>query len=259
MQSESRSKSKELYQVSTDQRERLAMSVERLDQSSDKIRERDLGQTFDSNITLPHYEKSPKKGQAVLFVGDLSYADNHPNHDNNRWDSWGRFSERSTAYQPWIWTTGNHELDFAPEIVKLLAPSMEKINRLSHSRIGTVLLTELQAAQNHSCKYTPQYSWLEEEFPKVNRTETPWLIVLNHSPWYNSYDYHYMKGETMRVMYEPWFVKNIVDVVFSGHVHSVVRSERISNIAYTVVNGICSPVKDQSAPVYITIGDGGKY
>ncbi|KAH0918684.1 hypothetical protein HID58_026344 [Brassica napus] len=270
------------------------MSVERLDQSSDKIRESrrtmmetedlgvsvlqdliitskllfvagDLGQTFDSNITLPHYEKSPKKGQAVLFVGDLSYADNHPNHDNNRWDSWGRFSERSTAYQPWIWTTGNHELDFAPEIVKLLAPSMflalifklEKINRLSHSHIGTVLLTELQAAQNHSGKYTPQYSWLEEEFPKVNRTETPWLIVLNHSPWYNSYDYHYMKGETMRVMYEPWFVKNIVDVVFSGHVHAYERSERISNIAYTVVNGICSPVKDQSAPVYITIGDGG--
>ncbi|KAL0691403.1 hypothetical protein Bca4012_091082 [Brassica carinata] len=134
-----------MTKVSTDQRERLAMSVERLDQSSDKIRESrrtmmetedlgvsvlqdliitskllfvagDLGQTFDSNITLPHYEKSPKKGQAVLFVGDLSYADNHLNHDNNRWDSWGRFSERSTAYQPWIWTTGNHELDFAPEI-----------------------------------------------------------------------------------------------------------------------------------------------
>ncbi|GMN29208.1 hypothetical protein TIFTF001_047947 [Ficus carica] len=78
-----------------------------------------------------------------------------------------------------------------------------------------------------------------------------------HSPWYNSYNYHYMEGETMRVMYEPWFVKYKVDVVFAGHVHAYERSDRVSNVAYNVVNGICTPVKDQSAPVYITIGDGG--
>ncbi|CAF2168065.1 unnamed protein product [Brassica napus] len=60
-----------------------------------------------------------------------------------------------------------------------------------------------------------------------------------------------MKGETMRVMYEPWFVKNIVDVVFSGHVHAYERSVRTQNLSSSL------PVKDQSAPVYITIGDGG--
>lgn len=53
----------------------------------------------------------------MLFLGDLSYADNYPNHDNVRWDTWGRFIERSTAYQPWIWTAGNHEIDFAPNLV----------------------------------------------------------------------------------------------------------------------------------------------
>lgn len=106
-------------------------------------------------------------------------------------------------------------------------------------------------------KYTPQYKWLEEELKKVDRTETPWLIVMMHSPWYNSYNYHYMEGETMRVMFEPWFVKYKVDVVFAGHVHAYERSERVSNIAYNIVNGLCIPVHDQSAPVYITIGDGG--
>ena len=36
-----------------------------------------------------------------------------------------------------------------------------------------------------------------------------------------------------------------------------ILQERVSNIAYNIINGICTPVKDQSAPVYITIGDGG--
>ncbi|CAK7334431.1 unnamed protein product [Dovyalis caffra] len=106
-------------------------------------------------------------------------------------------------------------------------------------------------------KYTPQYNWLEQEFPKVNRAETPWLIVLLHSPWYNSNNYHYMEGESMRVMFEPWFVKNKVDLVLAGHVHSYERSERISNVRYNITDGLSAPVKDPSAPVYITIGDGG--
>jgi metallophosphoesterase superfamily enzyme len=75
----------------------------------------DIGQTFDSNRTLQHYIES--NGQTVLYAGDLSYADIYPFHDNNRWDTFGRFLERSTAYQPWIWAAGNHELDFLPEVV----------------------------------------------------------------------------------------------------------------------------------------------
>ena len=80
----------------------------------------DLGQTFDSYETLKHYMANPK-GQAMLFVGDLSYADDHPHHDNERWDEWGRFVEKSTAYQPWIWAAGNQEIDFAPELVRALS------------------------------------------------------------------------------------------------------------------------------------------
>ncbi|KAI4376070.1 hypothetical protein MLD38_013864 [Melastoma candidum] len=229
----------------------------------------DLGQSYDSNRTLAHYEMNPQKGQTVLFVGDLSYADNYPNHDNNRWDTWGRFVERSTAYQPWIWTAGNHELDFDPEIgeTKPFKPFTHRYRTPFKASNSTAPLwysikrgpAHIIVLSSYSAygKYTPQYKWLEAEFPKVNRAETPWLIVMMHSPWYNSYNYHYMEGESMRVMYETWFVQNKVDVVFAGHVHAYERSERVSNIAYNVVNGMCTPEIDQSAPVYITIGDGG--
>ncbi|GAA0183579.1 phosphatase [Lithospermum erythrorhizon] len=61
----------------------------------------------------------------------------------------------------------------------------------------------------------------------------------------------------MRVMYEAWFVQYKVDVVFAGHVHAYERSERVSNVAYNITNGVCCPVSDPSALVYITIGDGG--
>lgn len=229
----------------------------------------DLGQSYDSNKTLTHYEENPFKGHAVLFVGDLSYADNYPNHDNVRWDTWGRFVERSAAYQPWIWTVGNHEIDFAPEIgeTKPFKPFSHRYStpyKASNStgpfwysiKRGPAYIIVLASYSAYG-KYTPQFKWLEEEFPKVNRTETPWLIVLMHAPWYNSYNYHYMEGETMRVMYEPWFVQYKVDAVFAGHVHAYERSKRVSNIAYNIVNGICKPVEDLSAPVYITIGDGG--
>ncbi|XP_071742226.1 bifunctional purple acid phosphatase 26-like [Rutidosis leptorrhynchoides] len=78
-----------------------------------------------------------------------------------------------------------------------------------------------------------------------------------HSPMYNTNSAHYMEGESMRVVFEKWFVENKVDVVFAGHVHAYERSYRISNIQYNISNGLSYPIADESAPVYINIGDGG--
>lgn len=79
----------------------------------------DLGQTYNSLSTVEHYMQSG--GQAILFVGDLSYADRYEYHDVGvRWDSWGRFVERIAAYQPWMWSAGNHEIEYMPYMVKSL-------------------------------------------------------------------------------------------------------------------------------------------
>ncbi|KAL5985682.1 hypothetical protein ACLOJK_027668 [Asimina triloba] len=121
----------------------------------------DLGQTYNSLSTLDHYIGNG--GQAVLFVGDLSYADRY-DHDNGvRWDSWGRFVERSAAYQPWIWTAGNHEIEYMPN-VKGGATTYLWVRQ---SRAGHVLGFV-------STKPTGPRSWDTGEWPPRGLMMPPW-------------------------------------------------------------------------------------
>ncbi|KAM7268016.1 hypothetical protein ACFE04_010182 [Oxalis oulophora] len=208
--------------------------------------------------------------QTVLFVGDLSYADRYKYNDVGlRWDSWGRLVERSTAYQPWIWSAGNHEIEYFPYMGEV-TPFRNFLYRYptpySASQSTSPLWYAIRRASAHIIvlssyspyvKYTPQYRWLKEELDRVDRKKTPWLIVLMHVPIYNSNAAHFMEGESMRSVFESWFVEYNVDVIFAGHVHAYERSYRISNIHYNVSAGDRYPVPDESAPVYITVGDGG--
>ncbi|XP_055960427.1 bifunctional purple acid phosphatase 26-like isoform X3 [Mercurialis annua] len=228
----------------------------------------DLGQTYNSLSTLEHYMRSG--GQTVLFVGDLSYADRYQYNDVGiRWDSWGRFVENSTAYQPWIWSAGNHEIEYMPDMGEVV-PFKSYLHRFATpytaSKSSNPLWYAIRRASAHIivlssyspyAKYTPQWRWLREEFKRVDREKTPWLIVLMHVPIYNSNVGHYMEGESMRSVFENLFVRFRVDFIFAGHVHAYERSYRISNIHYNVTSGDRYPVPDKSAPVYITVGDGG--
>ncbi|KAK8602584.1 hypothetical protein V6N13_057784 [Hibiscus sabdariffa] len=228
----------------------------------------DLGQTYNSLSTLDHYMQSG--GQTVLFLGDLSYADRYQFNDVGiRWDSWGRFIERSAAYQPWIWSAGNHEIEYMPDVGEVM-PFKSYLHRFSTphlaSRSNNPLWYAIRRASAHiivlssyspHVKYTPQWLWLRDELKKVDRKKTPWLIILMHVPIYNSNQAHFMEGESMRAVFERWFVHHRVDFIFAGHVHAYERLYRISNIRYNVSSGNRYPVPDRSAPVYITVGDGG--
>ncbi|KAB2024884.1 hypothetical protein ES319_D06G116400v1 [Gossypium barbadense] len=228
----------------------------------------DLGQTYNSLSTLEHYMQSG--GQTVLFLGDLSYADRYQYNDVGiRWDSWGRFIERSAAYQPWIWSAGNHEIEYMPDVGEVL-PFKSFLHRFSTphlaSRSNNPLWYAIRQASAHiivlssyspHVKYTPQWLWLRDELKRVDRKKTPWLIILMHVPIYNSNQAHFMEGESMRAVFERWFVRHRVDFIFAGHVHAYERSYRISNIRYNVSSGYRYPVPNKSAPVYVTVGDGG--
>ncbi|KAJ6829247.1 phosphoenolpyruvate phosphatase-like [Iris pallida] len=227
----------------------------------------DLGQTYNSLSTLEHYMQSG--GQTVLYVGDLSYADRYICNNGTRWDSWARFIERSVAFQPWIWSAGNHEIEYSPHLGEPY-PFKAFLHRYATPHLASgsssPLWYAIRRASAHIIVlssyspfvvYTPQWHWLRDELKKVDREKTPWLIVLMHSPLYNSNHAHYMEGESMRAVFESWFIHYKVDLVFAGHVHAYERSYRISNINYNITSGNRYPVPDKSAPVYITVGDGG--
>ncbi|KAL9249777.1 Purple acid phosphatase 22-like protein [Drosera capensis] len=80
----------------------------------------------------------------------------------------------------------------------------------------------------------------------MDRNQTPWIFVLNHTPWYNPNEAHKGEGESMRKAMEELLYNARVDVVFAGHVLAYERFTRVYN-----------NTANSCGPIYITIGDGG--
>ena len=66
-----------------------------------------------------------------------------------------------------------------------------------------------------------QFAWLKEDLAKIDRSKTPWVIGMWHTPWYTSNAHHPMtEGAEMRAAMEGLLLQYEVDVVFNGHVHA---------------------------------------
>ena len=91
-----------------------------------------------------------------------------------------------------------------------------------------------------------QYNFAVADLAGVNRTATPWLFVMHHTPLYHTYHIHWKDSECFRAVYEQLYVKYNVDFVFAGHVHAFERTHPV--IDYK---------KNSCGPIYMTLGDGG--
>jgi len=240
----------------------------------------DLGQTTDSQTTLNHMMGN-KDVAMILHAGDLSYAD----CNQTLWDSYGNMVEVLSRERPWMVGPGNHEIEFNNDGTAFVAfENRYKMPAIKPAEFGQVTIppgidsngnpyccssvfqTEynygnsfysFEAASAHVIYLNPystsnetsvQYQWLKQDLLSVDRTVTPWVIVVMHCPWYNSNQAHYAEKQAvlMRDSMEHLFLDNHVNIVFAGHVHAYERSFPIyQNI--TAANGV----------VYVTIGDGG--
>ena len=187
-------------------------------------------------------------GPVVLVAGDLSYADGW----GYRWDSYGRMMEALSAQFPVMTTGGNHEVGTAEAWVSYNAryPMPHTASRspsnLWWSRdMGPVHLISL-------CSYAAtkpgslQHRWLLRDLASVDRSRTPWLIVMLHVPWYHSSKAHGDESAKMRNDMEDHLYAAGVDLVVAGHIHAYERTSPI-------YRGLVNPC----GPVHLMLGDGG--
>lgn len=186
----------------------------------------------------------------VLFTGDLCYADGY----GEVWDTFGNMMEPLAANVPILMTGGDHELfdaeNWLPFFTRWPMPhkASGSTNMCYYGKIvGKMHVLTL-------CSYAGfeagsiQHNWAASYLRKVDRSVTPWLVVILHAPWYNSNLLHYMESELMRIAFEPLLYEYSVNLVVAGHVHAYERSVPSYNFK-----------PDTCGMVYITIGDGGNY
>lgn len=242
----------------------------------------DPGQTHNSSEVLQALIAS--QPDLVMLGGDFGYADDWLDATTRlpygfygtytyqpKWDTWGRLYEPLLSHVPFMHCDGNHELERLPNgeqqkaynyrypVPTRGANSLPEFSAVTKVRpfhnlyyavelpgvYKAIFLTSYSPNQTFS-DHEKQYKWLKSELRKTDRTKTPWLLVMTHAPWYNSYAGHYKEAECFRNAYEPLLLEHQVDVMLHGHVHAYERTKPLAD--YKV---------DECGPVHITVGDGG--
>eukprot|EP01090_Pellita_catalonica_P014122 TRINITY_DN3520_c0_g1_i1.p1 TRINITY_DN3520_c0_g1~~TRINITY_DN3520_c0_g1_i1.p1 ORF type:complete len:286 (+),score=41.25 TRINITY_DN3520_c0_g1_i1:593-1450(+) len=231
-----------------------------------------MGAESESNSTIKHIKDrvlgSPGEYNFLLHNGDISYADGF----QRQWDIFGRKVQEISANLPYMVTPGNHELPYEFGTFRQRFAMPQQISRsftnlywsfnygLVHV-IGTDTESEIDTPMLPMNE--TELEWLEKDLAAISqqRDRYPWVIVMNHRPFYCSGhggmgpgphpDCNYW-AEYLRQYFEPLFHKYKVDLVMQAHVHNYERS-------YPVYQGkVTSKSYDNpSAPVYVVNGAAG--
>ena len=208
----------------------------------------DVGQTEVSNQSLQEFWQSDP--DAILLAGDLSYADGWP----FLWDSFAALAERVFSKIPVVTTGGNHEISNSENWLHYLFrwPTPHVASKSTSALyfsvdIGTAHIVSLNSYDNFvNGGDRNQREWLLQDLKQVDRSKTPWIIVMLHAPFYNSNYGHALEAELMRQSYEPIFYAHAVDFVIAGHVHAYERSIPVYNYE-----------PDVCGTVHLGLGDAG--
>lgn len=191
----------------------------------------------------------------VIHAGDISYADG--NHDI--WDEFMDAIEPVASMAPYMIAIGNHEYDYQqghsrdpsgasgpyhPSWGNFGGESGGECGVMAAARFtmpdtrgkgnppfwyshdfGSVHFTYL-STEHDLTPGTQQHHWLKHDLSAVDRSLTPWSVVVMHRPMYVVYPHksNRVVGEHLRGSLEALFASYGVDVVLSGHVHSYYRT-----------------------------------
>lgn len=240
----------------------------------------DIGQFPHSEETMQHLRENHNGVQAIMLAGDLAY----PGTDQRKWDSFMDFLDDYPLVEeiPMQITPGNHDIEkheHGKEIFqgyehRFRMPRAHKANlglyegpdgMLNMDRPPYPLPYEFGNAY-YAFKYGPahwivlssysaietgskQYEWFVRELERVDRNVTPWLLVMFHTPLYNTFSVHQKDTQILkgREFIEPLLVEYKANLVFNGHIHAY---QRTTNVAFGNVT--------DTGPMHIVMGAGGR-
>ncbi|EKX51016.1 hypothetical protein GUITHDRAFT_161772 [Guillardia theta CCMP2712] len=226
-------------------------------------------------------------------VGDISYAKGFESEWENFMDQVWKIEEIATQV-PYMTAIGNHERDWPNSgekekrhgksrsvrgsfdsggecgvaynrrfVMPAPSPTLPSFSAFSSSAssdspwysFSHPLLHVAVISTEHSLEQ--QKKWLEEDLRLVDRSVTPWVMVVGHRPMYftgilpGAADDQQVAQE-LREAFEPLLMLYKVDVVLAGHHHSYQRT-------CPIYHGECQKTGDggYAAPVYLVTGNGG--
>ncbi|CEG39650.1 hypothetical protein PPTG_11389 [Plasmopara halstedii] len=275
----------------------------------------DPGDTNSSEATFAEMKKKfeGKHIQSLVIAGDYSYANGH----HLQWDNWFQSQQNLTSVYPLVGINGNHETITSaghlnmypyPEDVELDAENylaylkrvytpitkeaQEALRTWYSVDIGLIHLvflddytgsrgtnTTVVGTASWLADRNAQLEWVKSDLERVNRSITPWVLVIKHNPFYNTWSNHqcqcsstifeideddlekcwngtYFSGIVYEepqcgqmAKLEEVFANNGVNAVITGHVHAYERTAKIYKNKQDATKGI----------YHITTGSGGNY
>ena len=242
----------------------------------------DLGQFKHSEQTLSSLIRSRHEVDAIILAGDIAYT----RLDHRQWDTFFDFLDDYpiAEHVPLQIVPGNHDIDKhedgteiflayehrfrmprvrPPELGLYKGPGAREILNMdqppyplpyewgnayyayNYGPARFIMISSYSSLEPQST----QYMWIEQELKAVDRSVTPWVIAVLHTPVYNTFAVHRhdLQIFAARLHIEPLLTKHNVNMVFTGHIHAYQRTAN-------VVNGTV----DASGPVHITVGAGGR-
>merc|ERR1711871_157161 len=195
----------------------------------------------------------------LILNGDISYARGWP----WIWERYFDLMQGLATAVPWMTTVGNHEVDTAANPVKLASGhdsggecGVATLKRFPHYTSTSEMWYSFSYGSVHCVMLSSEHPvseqvrFFEDDLGRVNRTETPWVLVFLHRPLFGS-----EKRDTIDMKlaftWHKLFVSHAIDFVMTGHEHFYERLCVVANETSCVLDG------SRDRPVYIIDGSAG--